>query len=207
MNEEAGMQGSIIVALCGESGAGKTTTTGVLRGVGFRAFSLSGFLRDEAEAALDHPSRAAVQAHGKRLQQAHGDDYFARRLVAETDLIAPGDAVIDGMRNLDEVAFIRKAAQAAGASFVLLAVTLDAERRFARVQGRRRPGDPADFETFVIDDARANGAEGAFQNNATLIAAADIRLVNDGDVATLSHNLRAALNGLRERAGAGRGRA
>lgn len=188
-----GMNGSIIVAICGDSGAGKSTTTGLLKDAGFRAFSLSGLLRQEAEAAIDRPSRAQVQAHGKAMQQEHGNDYFARRLVAETGLMGPGDAVIDGMRNLDEVAHVRQAAQAAGADFVLLALVLDAESRFHRVQGRSRAGDPADPETFRIDDARANGADGGFQNNAELVAAADIRLVNDGDLAALSRKLRAAL--------------
>lgn len=201
-NRSAAMQRSIIVAVCGDSGAGKSTTTGLLKDMGFRAFSLSGLLRDEADAAFDAPSRAQVQAYGKRMQQEHGNDYFARRLVAETDLIAPGDAVIDGMRNLDEVEHIRAAAEKAGMTFVMIALVLDAERRFDRVQRRSRAGDPGDLETFKIDDARANGANGVFQNNAALVAAADIRLVNDGDIASLKNELHRALAGLRKRDGA-----
>lgn len=191
------MDGSLIVALCGESGAGKSTTTGLLKEEGFRAYSLSGFLREEAEAALVQPTRAEVQAHGKAMQERHGNDYFARRLTDETDLVSGGDAVIDGMRNLDEVAFIRAKAASAGHHFVLLAIVLDTEDRFNRVRGRDRPGDPANLATFVADDARANGADGGFQNNASLIASADIRIENHGDIDALSRNLHQALYALR----------
>lgn len=70
----------------------------MLSGAGLRMLPLSEFLRDEAEAALDRPDRAKVQACGKRIQPAHRGDCFARRLVAETDLIDRGDAVIGGTR-------------------------------------------------------------------------------------------------------------
>lgn len=191
------MAGSLLVALCGESGAGKSTTTDLLEQEGFRAYSLSGFLREEAEAKFGKPSRAEVQSHGKAMQEEHGNDYFARRLATETNLLSGGDAVIDGMRNLDEVAFIRDAATQAGDRFVLLAAVLETEQRFLRVTSRSRPGDPANLATFIADDARANGAEGRFQNNAALIAAADIRIENDGDIDALAQKLRSGLSGFR----------
>lgn len=56
----------------------------------------------------------------------------------ETDLTTRVDAVIDDVRDLDEVAFIGAAADTAGHRFVLLAVVLDTARRLARVTGRRR---------------------------------------------------------------------
>lgn len=70
---------------------------------------------------------------------------------------------------------------------------LDTESRFQRVQGRARAGDPAELERFRKDDLRANGADGAFQNNAELIAAADMRIENTGDLDALRRNLHAVL--------------
>ena len=179
------MKNGLIIAICGESGAGKSTTTGMLRDHGFGAYSLSGFLREEAEAAYGTPTREQVQDHARAMQRDHGDAYYARKLIEGTDLLDQDRAVVDGMRNLEEIALLREAAGAKGTTLVLLALVLDQHQRFDRVQGRGRPGDPGDKARFVRDDARANGAEGGFQNNQSLVAAADISVDNSGDLAAL----------------------
>lgn len=188
------MSDGLIIAVCGDSGAGKSTTTGLLREEGFAPYSLSAFLRDEAEAAIDTPTREQVQSHGKTQQLAHGNHYYAEVLIQNTDLMEQRRAVIDGLRNLDELACLRKTAEEKGLKLVLLALVLDTESRFQRVQGRARAGDPAELARFRKDDMRANGADGNFQNNAELIAAADVRIENTGDLETLRGNLRAALD-------------
>ncbi|AKP00013.1 Dephospho-CoA kinase (plasmid) [Marinovum algicola DG 898] len=192
------MSDGLIIAVCGDSGAGKSTTTGLLRDEGFAPYSLSAFLRQEAEAAIDTPTREQVQSHGKNQQERHGNHYYAEVLIAKTDLMAQRRAVIDGLRNLDELEHLRRVAKDKGLRLVLLALVLDTESRFQRVQGRARAGDPAELERFRKDDARANGGDGVFQNNAELITAADVRIENTGDLDTLRGNLRTVL----ERAGA-----
>ncbi|MBW6495358.1 MAG: hypothetical protein K0B16_12550 [Burkholderiaceae bacterium] len=184
------MAGGLIIAVCGESGAGKSTTTGLLRDEGFQAYSLSGFLRSEAEEATGKPTRPQVQAHGRAMQARHGNDYYARVLVENTDLLAQDLAVVDGLRNLDELAFLRAQAAARGATLVLLALVLDARTRFERVTGRARAGDSPDMQQFIADDARANGAEGDFQNNLKLIEAADWRILNSGNLPALQAQIR-----------------
>ena len=189
------MAGGLIIAVCGESGAGKSTTTGILADAGFAAYSLSGFLRAEAEAAFGTPTRVQVQTHGRDMQLAHGNDYYARQLVKKTDLLDQTKAVVDGMRNEDEVAYLRRAAAARAVTVLLLALVLDPDTRFQRVRGRARAGDPAERERFREDDARANGGYGGFQNNAALIAAADIKIENSGDLTALRTALNALVHG------------
>lgn len=200
------MKNGLIVAICGESGAGKSTTTGILKDEGFDAYSLSGFLREEAEAAYGTPTREQVQGHARAMQRDHGDAYYAQKLIENTDLLDRDCAVVDGMRNLDEVALLREAADARGTKLVLLALILDQDRRFDRVQGRGRTGDPGEKAVFFRDDARANGSEGGFQNNQALISAADISVENTGDVAALRAKVKslveATRNALTEKAGA-----
>jgi len=188
------MSDGLIIAVCGDSGAGKSTTTGLLREEGFAPYSLSAFLRDEAEAAIDTPTREQVQMHGKNQQLKHGNHYYADVLINKTDLMEQRRAVIDGLRNLAELDHLRKTAEEKGLKLVLLALVLDTESRFQRVQGRARAGDPAELERFRKDDMRSNGADGNFQNNAELIAAADVRIENNGDLDALRGNLRAALD-------------
>ena len=192
------MDAGLIIAVCGDSGAGKSTTTGLLRDEGFAPFSLSAFLRDEAEAAIDTPTREQVQSHGKDQQERHGNHYYAKVLIEKTDLMEQRRAVIDGLRNLDELAHLHQVAVEKGLRLVLLALVLDTERRFERVQGRARVGDPTELERFRKDDLCANGGDGVFQNNVALIEAANMRIENTGDLDTLRSNLRAVL----ERAGA-----
>lgn len=189
------MTKALIIAICGESGAGKSTTTGLLSDAGFKAYSLSAILRHEAEAAHVKPARSEVQHHGKTMQTAHGNDYYARRLVETTDLMSSPRAVVDGMRNLDEVAFLRARAAQAGAEMRLLAMVASADLRFERVIGRARDGDPTAKEQFAADDARANGAEGEFQNNRVLIEAADWRIENTGGVAEIWNLLQGLIAG------------
>lgn len=187
------MSDKLIIAICGDSGAGKSTTTGILCDEGFASYSLSGFLREEAEAAYDTPTRQQVQGHAKAMQAKHGNHYYADVLISKTDLLDQSRSVIDGMRNLDELDYLREAADKKGLRLMLLALVLDTESRFQRVQGRARAGDPGELERFRIDDQRSNGADGIFQNNSALIAAADMRVENTGDVDALRTKLRAVL--------------
>ncbi len=184
------MKNGLIIAICGESGAGKSTTTGILKDAGFGAYSLSGFLREEAEAKYGTPTREQVQDHARAMQRDHGNAYYAQKLLENTDLLDQERAVVDGMRNLEEVALLRETADARGTTLVLLALVLDQHQRFDRVQGRGRTGDPGDKALFFRDDSRANGSEGGFQNNQSLVAAADICVENSGDVAALGAKLK-----------------
>lgn len=179
------MAGGLIIAVCGNSGAGKSTTTEFLREQGFRSYSLSGILRREAELVFGAPTRPQVQNHGRDMQVRHGNSYYADRLIEGTDLLSQDRAVVDGLRNPDELALLRRRAEEKGNRLVLLALVLDPDARFARVQSRARTGDSPDLDQFRTDDARANGAEGAFQNNRLLMEEADVRIENSGDMTNL----------------------
>jgi len=178
-----------IIGICGESGAGKTTSTSILQEAGFHPFSLSGFLRAEAEDALDKPVRRQVQAHGQAMNERYGNAYYADLLIKNTDILQQERAVVDGFRNLEELEFLRTKAAEHGSGVVLLAIILEAESRFVRVQGRARLGDPQQRAQFKSDDKRANGSEGSYQNNRTLIEAADHRIENTGCMDELRSNL------------------
>lgn len=183
------MKDALMIAICGESGSGKSTTTKNLIEHGFKPYSLSSFLRDEAEKAFETPTRLQVQRHGKLMQEKHGNDYYARLLDENSDLALQCCAVIDGLRNEDELSYLRRRIAEAGGTLKLLALVLDSETRFERVTSRSRVGDPTALEQFVADDARANGSEGAFQNNQRLIELADWRIENTGDMDDLRRKL------------------
>jgi dephospho-CoA kinase len=179
----------LIIGICGESGAGKTTSTSILQEAGFSPYSLSGFLRQEAEATQDKPIRRQVQAHGQAMNAQHGNAYYAELMIKNTDILERDRAVVDGFRNHEELTFLRTKAAERGSIVQLVAVILDAENRFVRVQGRARLGDPQQRAQFKSDDERANGSEGTYQNNKTLIDFADYRIKNKGCMDELRLNL------------------
>jgi dephospho-CoA kinase len=178
----------LIIGICGESGAGKTTSTSILKEAGFSAYSLSGFLRQEAEAALDKPVRRQVQAHGQAMNTQHGNAYYAEVMMQNTDILEQDRAVVDGFRNLEELEGLRSKAAEQGSVVQLVAVILNAESRFIRVQGRARLGDPQQRAQFKSDDERANGSEGTYQNNQLLIDSADFKIKNTGCMDELRSN-------------------
>ena len=175
-----GTNNRLIIGLCGESGAGKTTSTSILKDLGFSAYSLSGFLRKEAETAMDKPVRRQVQAHGQSMNERHGNHYYADVMIRNTDILHQHRAVVDGFRNLYELAYLRSNAAEQGTTVVLIALLLGADNRFVRVQGCARSGDPQQRAQFKSDDERANGSEGSFQNNQALIDAPDHLIENTG---------------------------
>jgi len=184
----------LIIGVCGESGAGKTTSTSILEDMGFSAYSLSGFLRAEAQAELDQPVRRQVQAHGQSMNERYGNHYYADLMIRNTDILDQHRAVVDGFRNLEELAYLRSKAATLRTRVLLIALILDAENRFVRVQGRARLGDPQQRAQFRSDDERANGSEGSFQNNQTLIDAADHPIENTGSVDELRSGLTTFIN-------------
>jgi len=189
----------LIIGLAGESGAGKTTVTGLLGEMSFAAYSLSGVLRRLATEANPAATRNEIQAFAASYQATHGQDVFARHFIEETDAMDRPRAVIDGLRNMAELHHLRRAADEHGGRFVLLAVIADPRSRFERVVGRGRGGDPTSFERFAADDRRAFGnSPNAFQENGALIEAADLRIVNDGNLEALRTRLQAITTSLFE---------
>ncbi len=164
-----------LIGLTGTNGAGKGEAAAYFAGKGYARFSLSDVIREELRARGEAASRDNLIRTGNELRERFGPDVLARRTAAK---IGDGErAVIDSIRNLREVAFLRRQE-----GFVLLAVDAPVAVRFARVAVRGRDESAADLEAFrrKEDEERAGG-EGAQQIEACM-AAADRRITNDGTV-------------------------
>lgn len=176
----------MVLALVGESGAGKTTTTAIIADMGFAPIALAKHLRETAIARYGKPERAQVQNLARETQAIHGDDYYARVALSDPSFSQSGDVIIDGLRNVAELDYTSKAVADSGRKFFLIAVLASDEMRFSRVVKRGRTGDPLLRERFEEDDARARGsAENGFQQNGILIEMAEHTLHNAGDMETL----------------------
>jgi len=169
-----------LIGLTGTNGAGKGEAAAFFRARGYAYASLSDILRDELRARGLEVTRDNLIRLGNELRQAFGADILARRTVANLT----GPSVIDSIRNMREVAFLR-----AQAGFVLLAFDAPVEIRFARVQARGRNESAASLKDFREKEAEERAGGNAAQQLEACIAAADRLIWNAGTIEDLHREL------------------
>jgi len=184
----------LMIALVGESGAGKSTSSAHLAAQGFHLITIAANLRKEASERFGIPNRDQVQQHAREVQAEHGNAIYAEKALAELADAPAGDVVIDGLRNSEELAYTKAFAASRGYGFGLIALRVPSETRFDRVVGRERAGDPTRRELFDQADEMAlgKGTEG-FQQNGYLMDVADHVIENTGDLAGLKARIDAII--------------
>ena len=194
MMTKSNIKGGLVLALVGESGAGKTTTTAIIEDMGFAPLALGKYLREMAIAEYGTPERVQVQKLARKMQAIHGDDYYARIALSDSSFLQTRNVIIDGLRNTAELKYTTQAVADTGRELFLVALMASDETRFSRVVGRGRAGDPLTRERFVEDDARASGSmEDGFQQNGILIDMAQHTIHNTGDMQTLRERIEQAV--------------
>lgn len=194
MMTKSNIKGGLVLALVGESGAGKTTTTAIIEDMGFAPLALGKYLREMAIAEYGTPERVQVQKLARKMQNIHGDDYYARIALSDPSFLQTRNVIIDGLRNTAELRYTTQAVADTGRKLFLVALMASDETRFSRVVGRGRAGDPLTRERFIEDDARASGSmEDGFQQNGILISMAQHTIHNTGDMHTLRNQIEEAV--------------
>ena len=194
MMTKSNIKGGLVLALVGESGAGKTTTTAIIEDMGFAPLALGKYLRKMAIAEYGTPERVQVQKLARKMQNIHGDDYYARIALSDPSFLQTRNVIIDGLRNTAELRYTTQAVADTGRKLFLVALMASDETRFSRVVGRGRAGDPLTRERFIEDDARASGSmEDGFQQNGILIDMAQHTIHNTGDMQTLRNQIKEAV--------------
>jgi dephospho-CoA kinase len=171
-----------LIGLTGTNGAGKGEAAAYFRTRGYAYFSLSDVIREELRERGEPASRDNLIRTGNELRDRFGPDVLTRRTIDKVG--AAGQAVIDSIRNLQEVAYLRRQD-----GFVLLAIDAPIEVRFARVAVRGRDESAPDLEAFrkKEEEERSGGAAG--QQLEACMAAADRRIINDGTIPELRRQL------------------
>ena len=155
--------------------------TETLAGLGFKPYSLSERVREEARGRRLVIERDTLIAIGNELR--FEEPIILARRTAELILAdKPVHAVIEGIRNPAELIYLRKNLGA-----IIVAVDANEQIRLARFLSRQRTDDPkteADFWRInAIDLGRGEAVTG--QQVAECIMMADIHLTNEGTPADL----------------------
>ena len=179
----------VLVGLTGRNASGKTTVVQWFAGRGVRTVSCSDSIRAWlAEQGIEE-SREALIEGGRELRRRGGSGILAEMLL---EALGGGDAVIDSIRTPGEVEALR-----ARDDFILIEVTAGADSRWARSQGRARPGDPADRATFVAqEESEEVASDEAGQALVATAEMADLILINEGTVEGLHEDLENLLDRL-----------
>ena len=175
-----------VVAVTGMPGSGKGLATEVADKLGVRVVSMGDLVRAETEARGLPPEPASYGEVASDVREKEGLHAWATRTLASLDLPIEGTLLIDGVRNLEEVAVFRTAF---GDAFVLVAVVASPSTRYDRMLKRQRAEDADDPARLRERDLReiGYGLGGA-------IAMADVTIDNEGDADATRARLRQLLS-------------
>ena len=178
---------SIIFGFVGLPCAGKGTAIEYLvKKHSFFYSSTSDEIREEIRQRGQEITRENLQRTAGELRQKHGADIWAKRAWEKVLKSAQGWAVVDAIRAVEEVEFLKRQP-----GFRLVAVLVDPKIRFQRMAERNREGDPKTWEEFLKMEARDKNAEG--RSIDACFQMADFKVENDGTVEELEEQIKKIL--------------
>jgi len=178
----------IVIGLTGTMASGKETVMEALTHK-FNSYTvtLSSIIRGELEKKKKIFDRKMLQDMGNELRQKYGGGILARLAIdylpRDKELI-----IVDGIRNLGEVEYLKKVF---GNKFVLIAVDAPQEIRWQRIQSRARPTDSKTWEEFVALDQRDRGVREPLYGEQIdrCMERADYKIENDGNLENLQEKI------------------
>lgn len=165
--------------------AGKEEFQRVAAEEGYTIVRMGDVVRDEARRRGLPITDEAVGMMAHEERRKHGPAVWAERTIPQ---IRGQRVCIDGLRSPAELAVFR---EAFGSGLVVFAVDAAPETRWRRVQRRRRADDAATWQEFLRRDARERG-----WGLEEVIAAADVKIVNEGTLDEFYGAVRQALRRL-----------
>ncbi|HZQ20858.1 MAG TPA: deaminase [Terriglobales bacterium] len=176
----------VIVGLTGAFGSGCTTAAKYLRDTrGFVPVRLSDSIRAEwSKNHKEDPSRLDLQKIGDELRQKNHAGILVELALSELEKKnggkLPESVVIDGIRNLGEISYLR---DVYGFRFTLAAILASSEARWARI-GTAYTDKGLGLAEFVADDQRDQNEETDYGQQVELcVDKADI-LINNTVIST-----------------------
>ncbi len=140
-------------------------------------------VREEVHRLGLEPTDENLGGTGTRLRKEEGLSAIARRCVTKLRALNGGVAVVDGVRNIEEVHLFK---EEFGDDFLLIYVQSSTKDRLARISARGRADDRLmDEKRLLIRDERELG-----WGMGESIKNADLTIVNNGTINQLSKKVR-----------------
>lgn len=172
-----------IMAFVGMPASGKGEAAAVAKELGYPVVNMGDVIREEVQRLGLEPTDENLGSTGTRLRQEEGLSAIARRCVIKLRTLKSGAAVVDGIRNIEEVHLFKGEF---GSDFLLINVQSSAWDRLARIRKRGRADDKLmDEERLRIRDERELG-----WGLGESIKNADLTIVNDGTIDQLREKIK-----------------
>ena len=166
-----------IIGITGPLGSGKTTASELLRKKGFKSHSFSGYIKKVAQdQGLPTDNREILQNLGDELRKKNGTSFLAKKLFAEIKKSHDKLVIVDGIRNIGELVYIRKYGG------IVIGVNSKLENRFERLSKRGGYYYKKTPEEFVRDERRDRGEDQKSygQHAQECLEEADVVINNNG---------------------------
>ncbi len=162
-----------LIGLTGTNGSGKGEAAAFFKAHGYSYFSLSDIIRGELIQGRREITRDNLIQKGNQLREKHGADILARRVMDQVI----GKAVIDSIRNLREVEYLRTQE-----GFILLAIDAPVEIRYTRVTQRGRNESASSLQEFIDKEEEEMRQKEKGQQLEPCMRSADYRVTNEGSL-------------------------
>lgn len=176
-----------IIGLVGLPGAGKTTVTEFLEKHGFVRVILSDIIRDELKKrGVTDITREILQDVGNEMRRMYGPDVLAKRAIKQLRSMGGDKFVIDGIRNVSEIAYLKKQNH-----LLLIGIQVAARVRFMRLKRRKLNPLTNSYHEFLLQARRENtlGAHTTGLRVIDCLRACTVTITNDSTVAAFKKKL------------------
>jgi dephospho-CoA kinase len=174
-----------MIAFVGMPASGKSEAAEISRLSGIPVINMGDIVREETARRGLPPTGENIGGTGTALRQEEGMDAIAKRCVPRISRLDSRVAVVDGIRNIDEVNYFKSQF---GSDFKLIAIHSPFEARFERVKKRARSDDTVNIDELKKRDEREKG-----WGLDRAIEKADIVIMNTGSIENFQKQIKELL--------------
>ena len=172
----------MILGLTGTIGSGKSEIVKYLKSKGFEHFVYSDILKEMARLRGMEITRENLQKLGTEIKEKSNNlGILSQKLLSK---IKTDKAVVDGIRNVDEIRELRKRKDV-----YIIGFNAPQRERYERLRKRNRDGDPKTFEEFKRLDNLENRGKTKGQEINKCLKMADFLIINNGSLEQLKNNV------------------
>lgn len=179
----------MILGLTGTMSAGKGEVVKYLKSKGFEHYIYSDVLKEIAKQRNIEPTRKNLQQLGNNIKKESRNLGILSKNILKK--IKTDRAVVDGIRNADEIRELRKKREV-----YIIGVIAPQRLRFQRLRKRNREGDPKTFEEFKKLDNLENRGKTKGQEINKCLKMADFIIDNNGSLEKLQKETEKILNAI-----------
>lgn len=164
------MEDKVIIAVAGLPGAGKSVVARAAKHLKIPVYRMGDVIRREAETSGLSLTDESLGEIALSLRKKFGEDIVARKIAGKITRDPNRVVLVDGVRSMSEVDFLRKRFN----NVIILSVHASPKTRYERLRRRGRQDDPKSWEEFAERDERELRL-----GLGNVIALSDVMLVNE----------------------------